>query len=86
MKLTVLSKSEVMIITTIMALQKQGINNPSRKDISLLSGVNFHTVKQLLPKLEEKEFFTIERSKDEYGRPDKNVYKLPEELKRRLVN
>jgi predicted ArsR family transcriptional regulator len=80
MKLTALSKREVMILTTIMALQKQGINNPSRKDISLLSGVNFITVKQLLPKLEEKGCFTVERSKDKYGRPDKNVYKLSEEL------
>jgi predicted ArsR family transcriptional regulator len=80
MKLTALSKSEVLVVTTIMALQKQGINNPSRKDISLLSGVNFNTVKQLIPKLEEKGLFTVERSKDEYGRPDKNVYKLSEAL------
>lgn len=76
-----ISKGQAKTLSTIMALQRQGMVCPSYKELSELTGYNVRNVRKQVTELVDKGILIKYQMKLDNGRNAPNAYALSESLR-----
>lgn len=84
MKYTTLNKSELEVMSNILALSKSGIANPSKLVLAELTGMTTRNVRHVIKSLERKGYIQVMYCKG--GHKKTNFYQLNDLIRQAYFN